>query len=79
MYLKLVKVSEDKYIKHSVSMMENIHPHRKQLFSLSFRSSKLCDIGLRKIKYKLMCKQESYVAHFNISTSAVTLYEIGRA
>lgn len=51
-------------------MMENIHPHRKQPFSLSFRSSKLCDIGLSKIKCKVVCKQESYVAYFNI-----TLYD----
>lgn len=68
MYLTLVEVSEDKYIKHSVNMMENIHPHRKQLFSL--RSSKPCDTGLSKIKCKLVCKQESYVASFNI-----TLYD----
>jgi len=65
LYLTLVEVSEDKYIKHSTNMMENIHPNRKQLFSLS--SSKLRDTGLSKIKCKLVCKQEYYVAYFNVT------------
>lgn len=57
--------------KHNVNMMENIHTGN----NLSFKSPELCNIGLRKVKYKLVYEQRTSVAFFNISTSVVTLSE----
>lgn len=71
LYLRVVEVGEDKHTKHNVNTMENIHIGNNPCC----RSPKLCDTGLRKVKWKSVYEQGTVVAFFNISISAVTLSE----